>query len=292
MGSYMRVLKGTSNPGLAEAISERSRTKPIIMDIRRFPDGEIYCRLLESIDEEDVVIVQSTYPDNNALEALILAALAKDNGARSVTGVIPYYGYARQDMVFNEGESFTARTMARHLQLSMDNIVCVNLHKEKTLEQFNDVRSRVNISVMGEIGRFLKGLDVDFILSPDRGAVGYAKEVAEFAGCDFDNLDKTRIDGKTVKMEPKELDVDGKIVAIVDDIIATGGTILRAQEALREQGAKKVYACCAHGLFTGGGIERLSPVLDGLYSSDTIENPTTEISAAGPIADYLMTILG
>lgn len=287
----MRVLEGSSNPGLAVGISNILGTDPILRDIRRFPDGELYCRILEPIEDEDVILVQSTYPDNNAIETFILANLAKDLGASSVTGVIPYYGYARQDMVFNEGESFTARTMARHLQLSMDNMVCINLHKEKTLEQFTTVENRTNISVMGEIGTYLKGLDVDFILSPDKGAIGYAKEAVGAAGCDYDNLEKTRIDGETVKMSPKKLDVDGKIVAIVDDIIATGGTILRAQEALREQGAKKVYAGCAHGLFTGGGISRLKPVLNGLFSSDTIENPTTKLSAAVPVVDYLRSIL-
>jgi len=287
----MRVLEGSSNPGLSVAISNILGTDPILRDIRRFPDGEVYCRILEPIEDEDVILVQSTYPDNNAIETLILAGLVKDLGASSVTGVIPYYGYARQDMVFNEGESFTARTMAMHLQLSMDNIVCINLHKEKTLEQFTTLENRTNVSVMGEIGSYLKGLDVDFILSPDKGASGYANEAAEAAGCDYDNLEKTRIDGETVKMAPKDLDVDGKIVAIVDDIIATGGTILRAQEALREQGAKKVYAGCAHGLFTGGGISRLKPVLNGLFSSDTIENPTTKLSAAVPVVDHLRSIL-
>jgi ribose-phosphate pyrophosphokinase len=288
----MRVLRGSSNPSLSEAISKGLGTDPVLTDIRRFPDDEIYCRVLEAIDDEDVVIVQSTYPDRNAMEALILAGLVKDLGAGTVTGVIPYYGYARQDKVFNQGESFTARTMARHLQVSMDHIVCVNLHKEKTLEQFDDVETKVNISVMGEIGKFLKDLDVDFILSPDKGAIGYAREAANRAGCEFDNLEKTRIDGETVRMAPKKMEVDGLKVAIVDDIIATGGTILNAQEALRNQGAKKVYACCAHGLFTGGGMEKLGPVLDGLFSSDTIENPTSTISAASPIVEHLKEILG
>jgi ribose-phosphate pyrophosphokinase len=88
----------------------------------------------------------------------------------------------------------------------------------------------------------------------------------------------------SVVMTPKDLDVRGKKVAIVDDIIATGGTIVKAQEMLRAQGASKVIACCAHGLFTSGGLDRLRPVLDGVFSSDTIEGPTNGYSAAGPIA--------
>jgi len=238
------------------------------------------------------VIVQSTYPDHNAMEMFILSQLVSDLGAGSVWGVVPYFGYARQDRVFNEGESFTARTMARHLQMSLDHVICVNLHKETILDHFTDVKSRVNLSVMGDIGAFLKEMGVDFVLSPDAGAVDYAREAASEAGVPFDHLEKRRLDGETVSMKPKNLDVDGRNVAIVDDIIATGGTILRAQETLREQGAEKVYACCAHGLFTGGGIERLTPHLDGLFSSDTIENPTTRISAGRVIARYIEDTVG
>ncbi|HHD16760.1 MAG TPA: ribose-phosphate diphosphokinase, partial [Euryarchaeota archaeon] len=267
----MRVLKGSSNPRLSDSIASELGADTVLADIRRFPDGEIYARVLEPLDGEDVVIVQSTYPDHNAMEMFILSQLVSDLGAGSVWGVVPYFGYARQDRVFNEGESFTARTMARHLQMSLDHVICVNLHKETILDHFTDVKSRVNLSVMGDIGAFLKEMGVDFVLSPDAGAVDYAREAASEAGVPFDHLEKRRLDGETVSMKPKNLDVDGRNVAIVDDIIATGGTILRAQETLREQGAEKVYACCAHGLFTGGGIERLTPHLDGLFSSDTIE---------------------
>jgi ribose-phosphate pyrophosphokinase len=206
--------------------------------------------------------------------------------------VIPYYGYARQDRIFKEGESFSARTMAHHLQMDVDHLVCVNLHKEAILEEFDSVYGSANVSVMGMIGEFLKNAEIDLILSPDKGAIGYAKETATVLGCDFDNLEKTRIDGSTVMITPKELDVDGRNVCIVDDIIATGGTIDRAQQALRKQGASKVFACCAHGLFTGGGMERLEPVLDGLFSSDTIENPTSAFSAAVPVSEKIREIMG
>ncbi|OYT44836.1 ribose-phosphate pyrophosphokinase [Thermoplasmatales archaeon ex4484_6] len=288
----MRVLKGSSNPRLSDSIASELGADTVLADIRRFPDGEIYARVLEPLDGEDVVIVQSTYPDHNAMEMFILSQLVSDLGAGSVWGVVPYFGYARQDRVFNEGESFTARTMARHLQMSLDHVICVNLHKETILDHFTDVKSRVNLSVMGDIGAFLKEMGVDFVLSPDAGAVDYAREAASEAGVPFDHLEKRRLDGETVSMKPKNLDVDGRNVAIVDDIIATGGTILRAQETLREQGAEKVYACCAHGLFTGGGIERLTPHLDGLFSSDTIENPTTRISAGRVIARYIEDTVG
>lgn len=283
----MRILAGTSNKALSENLSVILGERTVTMDIRRFPDRELYIRCLEDIKDEDIVLVQSTYPDENALEFLLLSRLAKDLGAATVTGVIPYFGYARQDRIFNEGESFSARTMAGLVEKEVDNVVCVNLHKGSTLDEFRDVRGSVNISVMKVIGEFLRTAGIDMVLSPDKGAIAYAKETADVIGVDFDNLEKTRIDGSTVSIAPKKLDVEGKTVCIVDDIIATGGTIFRAQEALREQGVKEVHACCAHGLYTGGGIERLEPVLDGLCSSDTIESKTSAFSAAAPIADWI-----
>ncbi|MBN1390010.1 MAG: ribose-phosphate diphosphokinase [Candidatus Thermoplasmatota archaeon] len=288
----MRILQGSSNPALTEKLVQTLGTDIVRRELMRFPDGELYIKMIDDVKGEDIVLVQSTYPDHNAVEFLLLSRTLKDMGARSVVGVIPYYGYARQDKVFKEGESFSARTMAKHLQMDLDHVICVNLHKEATLYEFDSVMSTVNVSVMEVIGSFLQGLGVDLVLSPDKGAMNYAREAAETAGCSFDHLEKTRMDGRTVIMTPKKLDVHGKVVGIVDDIIATGGTIQKAQETLREQGAREVYACCAHGLFTGGGRDRLVSALDGLYSSDTIENPTTAFSAAVPVAGRIREIMG
>ncbi len=280
----MKLLCGSSNPALSAKLANALGCPIVPAEIKRFPDGELYTRLLEPVRGEDLVIVQSTYPDHNALEMLILSSLARDQGAKSVMGVIPYFGYARQDRVFKEGESFTARTMLRHLELALDHIICVNLHKEATLRELSRPGSGTNVSVMGEIGSFLKTKGIDMVLSPDKGAIAYAREAAVTAECPYDNLEKTRLDGMSVVMAPKDLDVRGKRIAIVDDIIATGGTIVKAQEMLRAQGASRVVACCAHGLFTSGGLEKLRPVLDGVLSSDTIEGATNGYSAAGPIA--------
>lgn len=283
----MKLISGSSNPNLTRQLSDLMGAPIAEVEVRRFPDGEIYARIVDDISEEDVCVVQSTYPDDNALQFLILTQLARDLGAASVTGVIPYYGYSRQDRVFKDGESFTARTMARLIQMAVDHVVCVNLHKESITEEFTDARC-THVSVMPHIGEFMKQHGIQFILAPDKGAVEYARQAAEAAGCEYTNLEKKRLDGRTVSMAPKDLDVRGKKVCIIDDIIATGGTILRASQALREQGAGSVYACCAHGLFTDGGRERLEKHLDGLYSTDTIENSTSSISAAAAIAGALL----
>ncbi len=229
----MKLLAGSSNGTLSRKLAADLGAALVHAEIRRFPDGELYCRVLDDVKGEDVVLVQSTFPDHNAMEFLLLAGLLRDQGPGSIIGVVPYYGYARQDKVFKPGESFSARTMAKHLQMSLDHIICVNMHKADTLREFDRLMSAQNVSVMGEIGSYLKGMGVDLVLSPDKGAINYAEEAARAAGCRSDNLDKTRIDGTTVTMARKELKVSGASVAIVDDIIATGGTILKAQEALR-----------------------------------------------------------
>ena len=99
----------------------------------------------------------------------------------------------------------------------------------------------------------------------------------------FSYLEKKRIDAHTIEHTPKNLDVEGRIVAIVDDMISTGGTICRASDALRRQGAKEIHAACTHGLFTGGAIHRLRNHVDGVHSTDSLPNPRANVSAASPI---------
>lgn len=275
----MLLLSGTSNGRLSKELANGLGIDLVDVDIHRFPDGELYARLISDVRGQKVILVQSTFPDKNALEFFILSGLLKDQGAKRVVGVIPYYGYARQDRVFKPGESLTARTMARLISTSCDEVYCVNLHKESITDHFGTEIAK-NVSVMRDAGEFLREKGMEHILAPDIGAVDYAREAALSAGCGHDHLEKTRVDGSTVRIAPKDLPVEGKKVCIVDDIIATGGTIERAARALREQGASEVHAFCVHGLFTGGGEKRLLPLLDGLYSTDTIENDTTALSAA------------
>jgi ribose-phosphate pyrophosphokinase len=124
----------------------------------------------------------------------------------------------------------------------------------------------------------------DFILSPDKGAISRASEVAGLIGCEFSYLEKTRIDAHTIEHTPKDLDVAGKVVAIVDDMISTGGTICRASDALRRQGAKEIHAACTHGLFTGGALSRLANHVDDVHTTDSLPNPRANVSAAPALA--------
>jgi ribose-phosphate pyrophosphokinase len=138
---------------------------------------------------------------------------------------------------------------------------------------------------MPQIGTYLKELGLDKIIAPDKGAQDLAKTVAEGTGCDWDYIPKKRIDDDHVEMDVKDLDVSDKKVAIVDDIIATGGTIAKAAEQLKSQGAKEVYAACTHGLFAKDGLSKLRKFCENIISTDTIENETSVVSAAKGLAE-------
>jgi ribose-phosphate pyrophosphokinase len=131
----------------------------------------------------------------------------------------------------------------------------------------------------------------DFILSPDKGAIDRASQVASLIGCEFSYLEKTRIDAHTIVHKAKDLDVAGKKVAIVDDMIATGGTICRAAEALRNQGATEVHAACSHGLFTGGAIARLLRYVDGVHATGSLSNAVDSIPGGPALSRGVKEIL-
>jgi ribose-phosphate pyrophosphokinase len=140
---------------------------------------------------------------------------------------------------------------------------------------------------MVQIGKFLDQCSPEIILAPDKGAFDRATAVAKVLGSDFDYLEKTRIDGTTVSMKAKSLDVAGRSVAIVDDIIATGGTIITATDELKRQGATNVYAACTHGLYTNNALERLANHCDKVISTDTLESETSMVSIAPAIGKII-----
>jgi ribose-phosphate pyrophosphokinase len=142
------------------------------------------------------------------------------------------------------------------------------------------------------IAQYLKEKNIDFVLAPDKGAKERAKEAATLIDCEYDYLEKTRIDETTVKITPKKLDARGKHVAIIDDIISTGGTMANSIKELKKQGAKTVSVACTHGLFIGGAKEKLlSADCDEIISTDTIETEFSKVSAADCIAEILLKTL-
>ncbi len=282
----MIIVGGSSSRDLAKELATILDCAHVQAATTRFPDGECYTRIDYKELNDDVVIVQNTYPDGNMIEMFLLQDAVKRLGAKTITLVIPYFGYARQDRVFKPGEPESARVMTKHLGLVCDRIITVDIHKEDVLNYFTCPHE--DLKAAGAIAEYFRDKEVDLVVSPDVGAIDRARSVAEKLGAKFDHLKKTRISGSEVRIEPSDADCNGKSVLIVDDMISTGGTIIAAAQALREAGAINVYVACTHGVFVNNAIERLTgSSLDTLLCCNTLENEVSHISVAPIIASAL-----
>jgi ribose-phosphate pyrophosphokinase len=301
----MPIVSGANGQKIASSLAAIMDMEHVIMEDRRFPDGEGYVRLpndaIESVRSEKVILVSNTFPDSEILKTILLLNSIKDVRKGDLVNLkgeepqnledvgpgiilaIPYYGYSRQDKRFSKGEVVSAEVIGKLLTNYCDGMVILDLHEQSVLEKLNFPIEFV--SSMPEIAdKLSRDVMPDFILSPDKGAIKRASEVARIIGCEFSYLEKTRIDAHTIEHTPKNLDVSGKIVAIVDDMISTGGTICRASDALRRQGALEVHAACTHGLFTGGAITKMANHVDGVYSTDSLSNPRAVVESANALS--------
>jgi ribose-phosphate pyrophosphokinase len=280
----MKVLAGSSSHRTAKELAGILGADLVGLDRKVFPDGEVYIRTQQPLKDEHVVIVQSTYPTNALIELLFLEEAAHDQGASEISVVVPYYAYSRQDRVFNAGEIVSAKAIAELIELKADRFITVDPHKEHILGFFG-IEAH-GVSAVPLLAKHLESKGVDTVLAPDKGALDRAQFAAKCLGADFDYMEKTRLSGTEVVMKAKSLDVRGKTVAIIDDIISTGGTIATAAAELKRQGAKRVIAACTHGLFLNGAIERLRATgCDEVVCTDTLETGASSVGCAPVIAD-------
>ena len=308
----MVVVSGSNSRALAIDLAKELGWEHHSLEARRFPDSEGYIRIpeksIEAVRSEPVVLVSNTFPDAGIVETLLLLEALRDVregrtdnlkeiGPQSMESVgpgvivaIPYFGYSRQDKRFRPGEAISAKAIGRLLSAHCDGIVVFDLHAPAALESMPIPVAFT--SAMPEIASHLQStVKPDFILSPDKGAIERATAVAKEIGLPFSYLEKTRIDAHTIIHKAKNLDVAGKVVAIVDDMIATGGTICKAADALRSQGATEVHAACTHGLFTGGAIARLANHVDGVHATSSLANSRSVISGGPALARGVRNIL-
>ena len=287
---HMIIVGGSSSRDLAKELSGILGCKYVQAASTKFPDGECYTRIDEDSLDDDVVIVQNTYPNDCLIEMFLLQDAVQRLGARSVTLVIPYFGYARQDRVFKPGEPESAKVMCRHLDMVCDRVITIDIHKESVLDYFTC--PHIDLKAASVIADYFKDRKIDLVLSPDIGAANRAKDVGERMGVPYDHLEKTRLSGVDVRIAPAKFDATGKNVLIVDDMISTGGTIVAAASALRDAGAESVSVACTHGVFVNNAIEKLTgSALSTVLCCNTLENEVSHISVAGLIAAALKEVL-
>lgn len=287
MAALMKVLAGSSSRRCAKELAGILKADYVEVEQKVFPDGEVYVRVPERLRGEEVIIVQTTYPTPALLELLFLQEAAHDQGAASITAVVPYYSYSRQDQVFQEGEIVSAKAVAELIELKADRFITVDPHKEHILGFFG-IEAH-GVSAVPLLAKHLEKMGVDTVLAPDKGALDRAQFAAKCLGAEFDYMEKTRLSGTEVVMKAKSLDVRGKTVAIIDDIISTGGTIATASAELKRQGATRVIAACTHGLFLNNALPRLhANGCDQVIATDAIETQVSPVGVAPVIADVFL----
>lgn len=267
-----------SSPFLGKRIAENLGIKIASVQYKRFPDGELYVRV-ES-DESSHVVVGSLI----SAEDIILMDLLFDALKGQIISVIPYMGYARQDREFLHGEAVSIRAIAKIIEERADRVITVNIHSDKAKERFKKL---LNEDAMPLIGEYFKEEEL-IMISPDKGSAERVKVAAKVANCEWDWLEKRRIDAQTVEITPKKIDVEGKNVLIVDDIISTGGTVVEATKRLYELGAKRVETACVHAVLAEfAAVKLFSAGIAEITATDTIERIFSKISVAEIISQKI-----
>ncbi len=280
----MNIIGGPASQLLAGRVSEILKYDLMVSEFRRFPDGELYTRILDDLAGEEATIIQSTVTDSDLVSLLLLIDACSD--ASRINVVIPYMGYARQDKRFKEGEPVSARAIARAIKA--DNVFTINIHNESTLEYFD--AKAANLDATPVIGRYIKNMELEnpLIIAPDDGAIGLAQNASKDLGMDYDFLEKTRLSGDNVMIKPKSLDAKGRDVIIIDDIISTGGTMAETISLLRSQGAHKVFTACVHPVLSNNAVLKLFRAgVKGIIATDTIDKGVSVVSAAPVVADAI-----
>ena len=258
----IKLFAGRSNMKLAEEIAEYLGTTVGPMIVKNFADGEIYVQVQESIRGDDVFIVQPVCnPVNeNLMELLIIIDAFKRASAKSITAVIPYYGYARQDRKTSGREAITAKLVADLLTTAgADRILAMDLHTGQIQGFFNILVD--HIYATNVLVDYVKKLEIKkddmVVVSPDMGGVARSRYFAKQMDCPMAIIDKRRNRHNEAIAVNIIGDISDKTCVMFDDIIDTAGTICGAAQLLKEKGAKDVYVCATHPVFSGPALERL-----------------------------------
>ena len=274
--SHLKLYSLSSNRPLAEKIANYLDVDLGKLTVNKFSDGETAISIEESIRGDHVFIVQSTsYPTNdNLMELCIMIDALRRASAKTITAVIPYYGYARQDRKAKPREPITAKLVANLLTTAgADRIVALDLHAAQ-IQGFFDIPTDhllgAPLLASWFIDNNLTGEDV-VVVSPDHGGATRARKLAEFLEAPIAIVDKRRPKPNVSEVMNVIGDVEGKTAIIIDDMIDTAGTLVNAAQAIKDRGAKAVYACATHGIFSPPAIERIEEsVIEKMIVTDSI----------------------
>ena len=294
MKPSMVLFSGNANCKLAKGISEYLEISLGKADISQFPDGEIKVGIQQDVRGLDTFVVQPTCPpvDKSIMELLIMIDALRRASAERITAVIPYFGYARQDRKHSGRVPITAKLVANLLTTAgADRILTMDLHASQ-IQGFFDIPCDhlMAVVVLSSAFRHLGSQDI-VVVSPDVGSIKIALEFGTRLGAPLAVIDKRRKDDSNVEMAHIIGDVKDKTVLIVDDMVSTGGTLVKAAEAIEKAGAKRIFCACTHAVFAGQAVEKIkNSVIEKMYVTDTIplgdkisELPNVEVISVAPL---------
>ena len=286
-----KVFSGTANQELSRQIAKYLGIPLSEASIKRFSDGEISVQIGESVRGKDVFIIQSTCAptDTNLMELLILTDAIKRSSASTVTAVIPYFGYARQDRKAAPRVPITAKLVANMIETAgIDRVVTMDLHAGQ-IQGFFDIPVDNLYGTITFIN-YLKNkhLSNPIVASPDIGGVARARSLAKQLNLDLAIIDKRREKANESEVMNVIGDANGKDVILIDDMVDTAGTLIKAAAAFKERGATSVTAFCTHPVLSGPAYERIAAgAIDELVVTDTIplkeQNEHIKVISVAPL---------
>jgi ribose-phosphate pyrophosphokinase len=298
----VKIFSGNANRKLAERICEELKLPLGDAKVGSFSDGEITVNINESVRGRDVYLIQSVSPplvNRYLMELLIMIDACKRASAKSISVVIPYYGYARQDRKAKARDPISAKLVADLLEKAGANrVLAMDLHASQIQGYFNiPVDHLMGVPILA---KYFKSKNIEdlVVVSPDLGSVARSRKFADRLDAQIAIIDKRRPKANVSEIMNIIGDIKGKNVILIDDMIDTAGTIVQGAKALKDLGAKDVYACCTHAVLSGPAIERLENsvikelvILDTInLSEDKILDKMTILSAAPLFAEVMKRV--
>jgi ribose-phosphate pyrophosphokinase len=297
IGRELKLICGNANKALATEISNALGIELCDTAVERFNDGEVRVRIRETVRGADVFVIQPTCPpvNDHLMELLIIIDALRRASARKVIAVVPYYGYARQDRKHTGRVPISARLVANLIEIAgADRLISMDLHAGQIEGFFNiPVDHLRSDPIFAEYYREVEGAgDELVVISPDVGGTARARRLAEQVKLPLAVLEKRRTeDGRGIREVHVIGEVAGKKAILVDDILASGQTLIQAAQAVLEQGATEVEAYCTHGLFSGSALEDLegSPLKKVVVTNTIIHDQAekSELIAYIPVGEPL-----
>jgi len=285
------VIAGSASKDLGKRIASRLRAPYVEAKTRVFPDGESKITFGRIPKNNVILVIQSTHPpvDTNLLQALSIISQARKVSSK-IYAIIPYMGYARQDKQFLSGEVVTMSIVAKMLQAAgAKKVVVVDIHSKTALNHFKIPKE--NVSAIPELAKYFKKMKLKnaLVVSPDMGGSLRAKKFAGLLNIGFIVLKKSR-DRNTGKIliQSSKVNVRGKDLILVDDIISTGGSIIKAAQFLKRQKCKRVFVACTHGLFVEDAEKKIKKAgVLRIISTNTIPRNTSKVDVSGVIVESI-----